>query len=91
MKWLIIVTFCLKSVLIFGQSDKPISIDDFDYNHLNQLIHNKINNIRIILNISELQRNEVAQFASQNHANYLSKQKKLTHYQKNTKNNTVTD
>ena len=58
---------------------------------MNQQIHKKINSIRSNSNSGELDKSEVAINASQKHAKYLSKQRKITHYQKNTKNKKVTD
>ena len=91
MKWFVILIIFLKSATVFAQSNKLISIKNFDYNYLNQQIHKKINSIRSNSNIGELDKNEVAKNASQIHAKYLSKQTKISHYQKNTINKTVTD
>ena len=91
MKWFVILIIFLKSATVFAQSNKLISINNFDYNYFNQLIHEKINSIRFNSNIGELDKNEVAKNASQIHAKYLSKQRKISHYQKNTINKTVTD
>ena len=72
--------------MLFGQSglDK-IVLESFNLPFLEQLTFNEINKIREKKSKEYLYPDSVLQQAAINHANYLSINKKLTHYQKENK------
>ncbi len=81
MRILLAMLFLLAALYSKSQTETKIDPDNFDVLYLEELVRVKINDLRTKKKIPKLQEDSILYLSAQNHAEFMSKKRQLSHYQ----------